>query len=396
MAFLWKIFRWLFGYTVLDVCGAYGEHFITLCMKHEVEIWEIRRICPGTIRISSFLISRKKLERLALQSGVSLQVRVSGGLPVLLKRYRFRYGIFLGILLYLAVVFSAPRFVWSVQVPGADPVQTARIKSVLSREGFGVGSFIPAIDYKQLRYAISLACPEVSFVSVNMEGCRAVVEVRFSHKAPEAVDDGSPCNIVASRDGQIVSVLVQSGMRYVKKGQTVQKGDLLVGGIMDTRLGYYVVHSKAKIMARVTDVSQKTVSLTQVKTRRTGRYKIKREWNLFGKTVDGSPHFSCPYERYETETVQKHLSFGTDSVVPVTLTETFYYETEVYDIQLTPEEAEGLARQRLAESDRLRLVNAEVETERETVSFDGQSVTVTCTRSLILDICQDKEFYFED
>ena len=39
----------------------------------------------------------------------------------------------------------------------------------------------------------------------------------------------------------------------------------MVGGIVDTRLGYYVVHSKAEILARVTDVSSQTVPLEQVR-----------------------------------------------------------------------------------------------------------------------------------
>ncbi len=396
MAFLWKIARWFFGYTVLEVRGAYGEHFITLCMQNDVEVWEIRRVCPGIIRLSAYLSSKKKLEALALKAGVALEFTATSGIPVLRKRYRLRYGIFLGIFLYVTVVFSASRFVWSVEIPGADPIQESRIKRVLSEEGFGVGSYIPGIDYKGLRYAVSLACSEVSFVSVNIEGCRAVVEVRFSHQTPEKVDDGTPCNIVASRDGQIVSVLVQAGVRQVQKGQAVQKGDLLVGGIIDTRLGYYVVHSKAKIMARVTDTVQKTVPLTQTKNYRTGRYKIKREWNFFGKTVDTTPWFSCSYEGYETETVRKYLSFGDDSVIPVTLTETYYYETESYEIQHSLQEAEAAARRLLEESDRLYLVDAEVEEEKELVRFDGQSVTVLRTRTLILDICEDKEFYFED
>ncbi len=396
MGFLWNIFRWIFGYTVLEVRGAYGENFITLCMKNDVEIWEIRRVCPGIIRISSFLFSQKKLESFAPKCGVTLQIVRQRGLPLLLKRYRFRYGAIFGVLLYLFLLFSLSRFTWAVEIPGADPVQEQRIKEVLSQEGFGVGSYIPSVDYRQLRYAVTLACPEVSFVSVNPEGCRAVVEVRFSQSAPEKVDDGTPCNIVASRDGQIVSVLVQAGMRYVQKGQTVQKGDLLVGGIMDTRLGYYVVHSKAQIMARVTDVSEQTVSLNQSRLLRTGRYKVKRQWNIFGKSFDASPFFSCPYGSFETETQQKNLSFGDSSVVPVTLTETYYYETEFYEIHLTPQQAEALAKTALDELDRLRLFGVEVESVKETVTQTPDSVTVTRTRSILTDICEDKEFYFED
>ena len=396
MVFLWKWMHWLFGYSCVEIQGAYGEKFITLCMKKEIDLWEIRRVCPGIIRVKVFLFSLKKLEPLARKSGVSLELIDSVGLPLVLKRYRFRTGLFIGIPLYFVTLIALTGFVWSVEIPNADPVQRNKIQSVLLEQGFGVGSFIPSVDYKNLRYQLMLSSEEISFVSVNMEGCRAVVEVRFSEKSPQSVDDGTPCNIVASQDGQIVSVLIQSGMRYVQKGQTVQKGDLLVGGIMDTRLGYYVVHAKAKIMARIFDTCSETVYLTQSVLRRTGKFTVKREWNFFGKTINATPWFSCPYESYETETVTKHLSFGDDHVLPVTLTETYYYETVSQEIQISPAQAEGEARVKLDEADRIRLCGITVESEQESVIRTEDSITLTRTRSLIVDICEDKAFYFDD
>ncbi len=396
MVFLWNWLRWLFGYVTFEIRGAYGEKFVTLCMKEQIELWEIRRVCPGIIRAKIFLFSKKRMEPLARKSGVTLEYGAAAGLPVFLKRYRFRPGLFLGLALYLILLVLLSRFVWSVEIPGADPIRAEKIKSVLLEEGFGVGSYVPSVDYKNLRYRLMLLSEDISFVSVNMEGCRAIVEVRFAEDSPESVDDGTPCNIVASRDGQIVSILVQTGMRYAQKGQTVQKGDLLVGGIMDTRLGYYVVHAKAKILARIADTQYERVPLVRTVTERTGRCVIQREWNFFGKKVDGSPFFRCPYAEYETVTQTKHLSLGEDAEVPVTLTETYYYETVSHDTQITPEEAEAIARARLDEADRLRFYGVEVESVNETVTVASDGVTVTRVRSVIVDICEDKGFYFED
>ncbi len=396
MTFLWNGIRWFFGYTVLEIRGAYGEKFVTLCMKEEVDLWEIRRVCPGIIRAKIYLFSKKQMDSLARKSGVTLEYLEEKGFPITLKRYRFRPGLFLGIALYLVLLFTLSRFVWSVEIPDANPVQAKQIHAILLKEGFGVGSFIPTVNYRNLRYQLMLASEDVSFASVNMEGCRAVVEVRFSEHIPESVDDGTPCNIVASQDGQILSVLVQTGMRYVQKGQTVQKGDLLVGGIMDTRLGYYVVHAKAKIMARVTDTQSQTVSLRQTVTERTGRHVVQRQWNFFGKQIDGSTGFSCPYETYDTETEIKYLSFGKNSVVPISLTETHYYETRSYELEITSEQAIAIACNQMNEKDRLRLYDVEVESLEEFVTESPDDITLTRVRSVIVDICEDKAFYFED
>lgn len=395
MFVLWKWFRWLLGFLEFDICGAYGERFITNCMKSEVELWEIRRVCPGIIRVKAYCFSRKKLDLLARKSGVSLEHQTVHGLGEVLRRYRFRWGLFFGIVLYGVLLCVLPHFIWSVEIPDADPVQALQIRRVLSEQGFGVGSFSPRVDYKELKYQLMLAFEDIAFVSVNMEGSRAVVQVRFAHASPQIQPD-TPCNLVASRDGQIISILVKNGIRCVQKGQTVQKGDLLVGGIMDTRLGYYVVHADAEILARVTDVTSQTVSLTRTVTQRTGRVKVQRIWSFFGKKIAFPPRFTCPYEEYDTVTEVKHLSLGDEGIVPISLTEVYYYETQSHSREITEQEAEFFARRRLDEADRLRLCGVSVESEEETVSCDGQSVTVTRIRSLIVDICEEKEFYFED
>jgi similar to stage IV sporulation protein len=208
------------------------------------------------------------------------------------------------------------------------------------------------------------------------------------------VDESTPCNLVASRDGQIVSILVKDGVRYVKKGQTVQEGDLLVGGIVDTRLGYYVVHAKAEILARITDVVSHTVPLVSEQSVRTGRCKRVFVWTVFGKEFS-FPSSSCSYDSYETVREIKYLSFGEDAAVPVVLTEIRYYETVPVSVELTEEQAAEQARVFLNESDRIRLNGVSVESFSERTERVGDSVTVIRTRGLIVDICEEKEFYFE-
>jgi len=316
------------------------------------------------------------------------------GLVPLLRRYRLRPGLFLGILLYLFLMWLLPRFVWSVEIPGADPVRAARIRSVLAEEGFGTGTYAPSVDFRKLKYSLMMSDASLSFVSVNLKGSRAIVDVAYGAPSVE-IGEQTPCNIVAARDGQILSILVKNGLRCVQKGQTVRKGELLVGGLIDTRLGYYAVHSDAQILARVTDTVSETVSLDRRVTSRTGRVFVRRIWNFFGTEFELFPSDPVPYVEYETETEKKNLSFGDDCTVPVTLTELRYYETVSHTVRITPEEAEFYARRALDEEDRLRLCGTEVERTFESVSSDGNGVTVTRERSLIVDICEKKEFYFE-
>lgn len=395
MYLLWGFFRWILGYAIIEIRGVYGEAFLSLCMKQEIDLWEIRRVCPGIIRVKLYSFALPRLDVLARKCGVTTESCGRFGLWETLKRYRLRPGIFLGVFLYFALMLILPRFVWSVEIPNADPVRAGEIRSVLLNSGFGVGSYVPATDFRELKYDLLLARDDLVFASITMQGARAVVDVRFASDAPD-LTDRTPCNIVASRDGQIVSVLVREGVRYVTKGQTVQKGDLLVGGIVDTRLGYYVVHSKAEILARVTDVSTETVPLNQVRYERTGRVFVRWVWDFFGKEISLSLRKDCPFEFFDTVTETKCLSLGDRADIPILLTEIRYYQTEPISVSYTAEEALEMARNSLNEVDRIRLNGIEIEAEYETVAVADCAVTLTKTRSLIVDICEDKEFYFDD
>lgn len=51
-----------------------------------------------------------------------------------------------------------------------------------------------------------LEIPELSWVAVNVSGCRANVEVRERRTAPKPLDRKIPCNLVARRDGLVLRV----------------------------------------------------------------------------------------------------------------------------------------------------------------------------------------------
>lgn len=392
---LWKPVRWVFGYAQYEVVGDAGEAFLSHCLFGAADIWKIRRVRPGVLRFQAPLSRHEALTDAAERFGVSLTCFGRRGLLPLLKRYRMRPGLFIGLFLYVVLMLLLPHFVWSVEVPGVDPIRARSVRNTLLEHGFGVGSFVPSLDLDALRADLMLALDGLSYAAVNVEGCRGIVNVRF---AQDDIPNESnvPCNLVASREGQILSVLVRRGVRCVQKGQYVQKGDLLVGGICETRLGFYTVHANATVLARVADCVSQTVAYRRVTYKRTGQSCVRRTWSVFGNEIDPDPDFTCPYESYDVRTERTCLSFGDNSDVPIVRIETVYYQTAPVCETLTREQAEALANRMLDESDRLRLCTAQVESRRDTVTADGNGVTVTRNRTLIVDICEEKEFYFED
>ena len=66
-----------------------------------------------------------------------------------------------------------------------------------------------------------LEIPELLWITVNVSGCRAYVEVRERVEAPEPVDEREPTNVVARRDGLILDIQAMDGVRCVLPGTSV-------------------------------------------------------------------------------------------------------------------------------------------------------------------------------
>ena len=86
-------------------------------------------------------------------------------------------------------------------------------------------------DTGQAKRDILLKVDEIGWLSVNIIGSHANVEVKEKIEKPELEDNPSPCNIKASADGVITKITAGEGMSQVKKGSGVAKGDLLISGV---------------------------------------------------------------------------------------------------------------------------------------------------------------------
>ena len=61
----------------------------------------------------------------------------------------------------------------------------------------------------------------MSWVSINIFGTKAVLEVKENSETPQIADSTTPMNIIAKKDGQIVLVEGHKGANAVKEGDVV-------------------------------------------------------------------------------------------------------------------------------------------------------------------------------
>ena len=148
-------------------------------------------------------------------------------------RFRRRYFLLAGLILSLGLLFIGSFFVWDFEIEGNETVSDERILRALEKEGCVTALFGLGIHPETLKNHILMEIPELSWMTVNVNGFRATVIVRERTPVPELRDEHTDANVVAKKDGLVTLVQLYGGHAEVSKGSTVTEGQLLISGIAD-------------------------------------------------------------------------------------------------------------------------------------------------------------------
>lgn len=256
-----RFFRLLFGYARFSAVGGFPDRFFSLCREKNISLSDIV-YTEGGFTAMVFGKNIGRIRECAQQAGMQLDIIRKKGLPYLLFRYRLRVGIPVGIIISFVLFSVWSSIIWSVSVSGCEKIPESELLGFFEENGIKRGVFRKSIDCDGCEDAVMSAYPSLSWVSVNIKGCRAEIELTERREAPEIFDKNTYVNIIASRDGEILRADVLAGKGNIIVGLPVLKGDLLVSGVVtmkDERVRF--VHSQASIIARTqheTRVTQKT------------------------------------------------------------------------------------------------------------------------------------------
>lgn len=368
----------MFAGSVLIECeGGFPERFLNEASKRNIALWDISR--RG---ISLFCRCKaaqyRELRYAARAASVRMRVRERHGLPFLLRPFRLRWGLAVGLVLFVVLLQLLSSRVWIVRISGNEQVSDDAIREVLGPLGIYEGATLSAVDLPQLQLTALQRLPELVWLTVNFEGSTALVEVRERQESQPITSD-EPANIVATRDGVIVSVDAVAGQAVVKEGDAVTEGTLLISGVMDSKVGPLLKRAEGIVTARTTHVLTVTVPFEEQVPSTAPRTVSRPCFYLLGLRVP--LYASADIEgEYTQQTVPYPLrAYGKALPVGIEVTHLIFDETEI--CTRTEEQAYAVAQIRLSELvDALREeVTVEAESVTETKTADGWTVTGTYT-----------------
>ena len=196
--------------------------------------------------------SSKRAAAHCKDSGINVRVTLCSGLPYYFCRLLSRPGIIAGVAVALLLLIIGNAVIWDVRVEPNELIDKDEVKALVAEYGVKPGARISRIDIGDVQTRIEKDSDEVAWISINIIGTVAYVEVIAEIKElSQDSRDGDGVNLVAERDGVIVGYELIAGEPIVEIGRTVRKGELIVSGIYDSeRLGFRTTRAEGKVFAR--------------------------------------------------------------------------------------------------------------------------------------------------
>ncbi len=341
---VFHIFRWFPGWVRVETEGGYPERLLNSISQEELAVWGVR-FRDEQMRFSCFARDYRSLCRNARRACVRMRIKQKHGLPFWLHRYRRRKGMLVGLALYaLILALLSPR-IWAIEVIGNGATQTEEILAVAQDMGVQIGARMDGLQIKQLEIMGLNRLPTLAWISVNPSGCVARVEVTERKPTPEVLDLSQPSDMVAVRDGKVVSVTVVSGQKRVMAGEAVSAGTVLISGRIDSELGEQLYRAYGEVWAQTERRITVRVPLTYYPAVPDGFVAVCPTLSFLGLEI---PLYADPPmgEEYR-QTERTHFLQTNGLTLPLGITNRYYIRTERPLTTRTEQQAADLAAKRL-------------------------------------------------
>ena len=171
-----------------------------------------------------------------------------------------RAGVLVGLFVSCTFLCLSSCMLWNIEVSGNESIKTEKLMESLESNGVRVGAIKSKIDTADLEKQLLNEYNDLSWVSLNIFGTKAVLEVKENSKKPQIIDGSRAMNLVAKKAGQIVAVEGHKGFASLSKSGYVtvdQKSITDFTVDKGSNRYYYIVNDKqrAAIVRRIVEVT---------------------------------------------------------------------------------------------------------------------------------------------
>ena len=227
-----KVAGWFKGYLLIRVTGYGSRRFVNLCRNHGIELWLISyNDSEEMLYCRIFLKDFYKLRPIARKCKVWAVVKERSGFPFVLDMMRQRLSFFVGVGVFIFLLFFLSSRIWGISVEGQSlHTKESLLKYLDSRDVYG-GMAASDVECNTIREDLRHSFEDISWVSVELRGSRILIKLKEAQLVQEKQEDETPASLVAEDAGTVVSIVTSRGTAKVRAGDKVKKNKVLISGI---------------------------------------------------------------------------------------------------------------------------------------------------------------------
>lgn len=328
-----RFFKWFRGYLHVRIEGYSPERFINLCRNKNILIWNLSKTKDG-YDFYMTVDGYRQIRPIARKTHTRPKIIHRYGFVFKEHRMKKHRGFVTGILLFLAIVYILSLYIWDVNLEGNYSYTEDVIFGYLSEIGVKPGVMKSRLNCQKIEEAIRKKYTDIGWISAEIKGTKLNLKIVETNMPVPFESATTPCHIIASHNGTIVSIITRQGTPVVEKGAKVKKGDILVSGVLEiTDDGGEVVKkepvvSDSDVYLETQYSYKKSIPVQYKKHKKTGRiikkYGIRildRRLNLYNPLKKF--HSGKKYDIIATE---KNMKLTHSFVLPISFQKKIYEE----------------------------------------------------------------------
>lgn len=261
------------------------EKIINRLCNNGLEIANVKKLSVNVMTFDINLKNYEKLKNMISGTNAKIKINKGSGIVFFMRKLKRRISMVLGILIFAVVIAYLSNFIWGIDITTEKNISPYEIRQELNQLGIKSGINKNNINVYRIEEELSKNNNNIMWARVRIIGSKLKVNIVERQAPPIIINDSTPSDLVAKRDGIVMRVFTKAGTSVVKNGDVVRKGQLLVKGKQGKEDSAYAVHASGTVIARTYYEETREVPIVKTKKNYTGN-KIENYYVvLFGKKI---------------------------------------------------------------------------------------------------------------
>lgn len=230
-----RLIQWFCGYISVILRGKQINRFLNLCSRNGIKVWKVTYGLERSVKVHFRLKDFYFLRPFLRKTKTRLRIVKKKGFPFWCHRHPYLKWLPVFCVMVLVGFLYSRTYIWDIAIDGNRAVSEGELIEYLASENIKRGIQGKEINCTDVELKIREKYENIGWVSVYVENTSLCIRIRESlyetyDREDALIKDQRRYDLIADRDGKIISIVTRSGTPVVKAGAAVKKGQTLITG----------------------------------------------------------------------------------------------------------------------------------------------------------------------